>query len=262
MSLPENFQQVLTVAYRENPCQVLPNSLWKSLPWSEQFETDFKIEAGEVVQLMARNQQQLMLYWSRDRSLRSLPYEDSESIEFALLHQDFETAFDLEGFTNRYLSFRLLHKMEAIQAPELPTGFSFVNANPIRETQAISELINACYDGMHLKPQTVLAWSQYPVFAADLWVWIIDETCGAPAALGIAEFDPTIAEGSLEWIQVLPDYRRRGLGRQLVNELLIRLQNRAEFTTVAGRVDNTTHPEMLYRRCGFEGDDFWWVLRR
>jgi GNAT superfamily N-acetyltransferase len=90
----------------------------------------------------------------------------------------------------------------------------------------------------------------------------MDEAQNAPAALGIAEFDPMIDEGSLEWIQVLPAYRGRGLGQQIVFELLNLLHGKAAFTTVAGQVDNPTYPERLYRRCGFDGDDYWWVLRK
>ena len=40
------------------------------------------------------------------------------------------------------------------------------------------------------------------------------------------------------------------------------LKNIADFTTVSGEVDNKTNPEKLYRRCGFEGDDIWYVLRK
>jgi ribosomal protein S18 acetylase RimI-like enzyme len=262
MSQPKNFNQALILAYRENPCQVLPNALWKSLSWADQFETDFKVEHDKVTQLRVWNQQHLMLYWRQDRQLRNFPLKKPLLPDFALLHQDFETAFPLKNYDNRYRSFRLFHQMEMIHAAELPAGFTFRTANPTKEAQVISDLIRSCYENLHPSPETVQGWCDHPVFAADLWVWIMDEVRGVPAALGIAEFDLTIAEGSLEWIQVLPEYRRRGLGKQLVSELLNRLQNRAGFTTVAGWVDNLTYPEMLYRNCGFQGDDIWWVLRR
>ena len=35
----------------------------------------------------------------------------------------------------------------------------------------------------------------------------------------------------------------------------------ARFATVSGRVDSESHPEALYRKCGFEGQDIWHVLR-
>jgi ribosomal protein S18 acetylase RimI-like enzyme len=262
MSSPGNFQQALTLAYRENPCQVLPNALWKSIPWEAQFETHFEVEAGQVTQLAAFGPKQLMLYWNRNRSLPHLLIDHPGPFEFALLHRDFETALNLEGYPDRYLSFRLIHRMEAFPTASLSPGFSFAQVDGSTGVQKVADLINRCYVGTSLSPETVKGWQQHPVFDPQLWVWIMDEAQNAPAALGIAEFDPAINEGSLEWIQVLPAYRRLGLGQQIVCELLRRLEGRAAFTTVAGRMDNRTHPERLYRRCGFEGDDLWWVLRR
>jgi ribosomal protein S18 acetylase RimI-like enzyme len=262
MSNPRNFQQALTLAYQENPCQVLPNALWKSIIWETQFETHFEVEDGQVNQLVAFGPEQLMLYWSRNRSLSGLPIDHQGPFDFALLHQDFETALNLESYPDRYLSFRLIHRMGDLPAALPPKRFSFAQVDGTTEVQKVADLINRCYDGIHLSLETVKGWQQHPVFDPQLWVWIVDEAQNTPAALGIAEFDPAINEGSLEWIQVLPEYRCLGLGQQIVCELLRRLEGRAAFTTVAGRMDNRTHPERLYRRCGFEGDDLWWVLRR
>ena len=55
---------------------------------------------------------------------------------------------------------------------------------------------------------------------------------------------------------------RPGLGTALVLELLRRLQDRAEFVTVSGEVNNPSNPQRLYRKCGFAGSDVWWLLRR
>ena len=62
--------------------------------------------------------------------------------------------------------------------------------------------------------------------------------------------------------QVLPTHLGRGLATALGLELLTRVQTRSSSTTVSGRVNNNTSPERLYRRCGFTGEDVWWVLRR
>jgi len=69
-------------------------------------------------------------------------------------------------------------------------------------------------------------------------------------------------EGSLEWMQVLPEYRRMGLGKMLVRALLQRFSGKAEFVTVSGQEENSSNPGALYRRCGFAGDDLWCVFRR
>jgi ribosomal protein S18 acetylase RimI-like enzyme len=93
-------------------------------------------------------------------------------------------------------------------------------------------------------------------------VWVIDRESGTPAALGIAELDESVPEASLEWIQVLPAYRRLGIASALICELQRRVEGLVAFTTAAGRLDNATHPEEVYRRCGFEGQDRFWVLRK
>lgn len=144
---------------------------------------------------------------------------------------------------------------------ELPSGFRIVNVNVDTETEVVSELIRKCYNDMDVSAESVVNWANHPVFDRDSWIWVIDEKRGVPVGLGIAEVDTTIPEASLERIQVLPEYRGEGLGKAIVLELLGRLQDRVEFTTVSGEVANDIKPEELYRRCGFEGDDVWWLLR-
>ena len=78
----------------------------------------------------------------------------------------------------------------------------------------------------------------------------------------ISDFDKELHEGILEWIQVIPAYRGQKIGQLLVNELLKRMANIAKFATVSGKVNNPTSPEMLYRKCGFVGNDIWHVLTR
>ena len=66
----------------------------------------------------------------------------------------------------------------------------------------------------------------------------------------------------LEWIQVSQRHRGKGLGRYVVSELLRRLKSKAGFATVSGQCNNATNPEMLYRKCGFSGNDVWHILRK
>ena len=61
---------------------------------------------------------------------------------------------------------------------------------------------------------------------------------------------------------MLPEHRGRGAGQFIVNELLRRMQGRADFATVSGKVNNATNPEGLYRRCGFTGADVWHILTK
>jgi len=60
-----------------------------------------------------------------------------------------------------------------------------------------------------------------------------------PIALGIAECD-----------------------EDLVNFLLLILKEKSKFVTVSGKIDNKTNPQRMYRKCGFQGNDIWHILRR
>ena len=93
----------------------------------------------------------------------------------------FLTGFD-RSLSGEYLpwveQFETDYKMEVVPTPPLPAGFSFTAAGPIREAQAISDLMGACYENIHPSPATEQGSRQHPVFAANLWVWIIDEARG------------------------------------------------------------------------------------
>ena len=90
----------------------------------------------------------------------------------------------------------------------------------------------------------------------------MDTTNGRVVASGIAEVDPGIREGTLEWIQVSPDYRRKGLGRYIVNGLLQRLYGKADFVTVSGKLNNPGNPLALYCSCGFTDCVVWHIVRK
>ena len=100
------------------------------------------------------------------------------------------------------------------------------------------------------------------VYAPELWVAVRDDRNGKIAATGIAEFDAQMGEGILEWVQVSHEYRGCGLGTYVVTELLHRIGKKAKFATVSGQVNNPQKPENLYRKCGFQGNDIWHILRR
>lgn len=103
------------------------------------------------------------------------------------------------------------------------------------------------------------AYKNHPVYDPFLWVAVKDELTGKTVATGIAELDARIGEGVLEWIQVSPTYRGKGLGAYLVNELLSRLKGKADFVTVSGKIKNRTNPLKLYENCGFSEKVIWHV---
>lgn len=89
-----------------------------------------------------------------------------------------------------------------------------------------------------------------------------EKSTGKYVGCGMADFDIETKELILEWIQVLPQYRGKKIGQLIVTELLSKMKDVADFATVSSKVDNTTNPEALYRKCGFAGDDAWHILRK
>ena len=124
-------------------------------------------------------------------------------------------------------------------------------------------MINESYkhENIVVSEQDILQWKQHKTFREELCVYINADN-GKMAASGIAEFDEVCREGIIEWVQVLPEYRGRGLGKKIVDVLLNRLKSiGASFVTVSGNLDNTSKPLELYRKCGFTGDDIWYICQ-
>lgn len=99
------------------------------------------------------------------------------------------------------------------------------------------------------------------VYKNDLWIFIdkINNARYTPIAFVIADFDPLMKEGILEWIQVIPEFRGRALGKFLVAELLSRMKGKAKFATVSGNCNNISNPIASYRKIGFVGDIIWYI---
>lgn len=260
-----NFQDALRAAYCERPCEVLPNALWKTQRMLGQggFSTGFSIdrERGTVESVQACDRERLLVLWRRNGRPPELEAQRIEHLQLALLHERYASGFPVHFSPQATRSFRLIHRGRAGEV-RLPQGYLFRQVEAAGEVEAVAELINRCYEGNPATVEAVHRWVGHPVYAPDLWVWVMDLESGAPAGLGIAELDTSLPEASLEWIQVHPGHRRKGIGVALVGELLRRIQGRACWTTAAGRLDSPMNPEGLYRRCGFEGNDVWWVLRR
>ena len=124
------------------------------------------------------------------------------------------------------------------------------------------DVINQSYTDLSVTTEQIIGYTQTEVFCPELWIAAVDNATSCIVGCGIADFDKELHEGILEWIQVIPAYRGQKIGQLLVNELLKRMANIAKFATVSGKVNNQTSPEMLYRKCGFVGNDIWHVLTR
>lgn len=197
-------------------------------------------------------------YWNDPCGASSLPYWKTETVtvppNIRVVRDD---VFDPSRFRGRDEPyFKLMHPLKSIKEPVLPGDYALAQCSIVDYVNQI----NACYAREHLTEEELLAYLSHPVYREDLWLAVKDRESGAIVATGIAELDARIGEGVLEWIQVLPAYRRKGLGSYVVCELLKRMGNQARFATVSGRMRNESAPLALYRSCGFVAPVLWHVI--
>ena len=253
------FQQLLKI-YLDHPCRTLPNAFWKTaarLPISDLDVT--KGAGGDLSSLAIWEDRRLLAFWCADPADQPLTQHEIAMTHFVLVHEHALPIFAQREFIQRRPYFRLSQK-GLNPSSEPPTGFGFELVSPEADMDAVVDLISVCYPSMRITPAVVRGWLQHPVYDPNLWLWVIHLETGEKVGLGIAERDRRVPEASLEWIQVHPDYHGKGLGTAIVTELVHRVSDKVKFTTVSGEVENPYQPEMLYRRCGFMGEDVWWLL--
>lgn len=156
--------------------------------------------------------------------------------------------------------FRLYHSLKDIQTATLD-GISIVSAKH-DDIPLFVDVINQSYTDLSVTFEQLNGYTKTEVFCPELWIVAIDNANSRVVGCGIADFDKELHEGIIEWMQVIPTYRSKRIGQLIVNELLKRMAGIAGFATVSGKVSNLTSPEMLYRKCGFVGNDVWHVLTK
>lgn len=113
------------------------------------------------------------------------------------------------------------------------------------DAEELASHIRECYSEEGIAACELASSARRDVHDDELWIAIRDRATGRIVASGIGEFDARIGEGILDWIQVSPDYRHRGLGRAVVCEmirLIRRLSKKVSFVTVSGRLNNPDNP--------------------
>lgn len=153
--------------------------------------------------------------------------------------------------------FRLYHNLKEIKQ-EITEEVEIVSG--MHDIDEFVQLINASYSDLSVTTEQMESYRRTPVYCSDLWILLKEKTSGIVLAGGIADYDREANELILEWIQVLPSHRGHGYGQIIVNNLLSKMQDIAEFATVSGKVNHPTNPEGLYRKCGFTGNDIWHIL--
>ncbi len=202
-------------------------------------------------------------YLQNPCSSSSIPYWKAKTISvpdnMKIVHDgDFSTELLKEYEDETY--FRLHHSMQKLTKPE-PEGYDIETAS-LEDIETIVSVINGSYTDLQVNKEQIQGYTQIPVYRSELWILVKESSTGNCVGCGIADFDSEAEELILEWIQVLPEYRGKSIGTAIVKELLWRGREYAKFATVSGKVENKTKPEALYRKCGFNGNDIWHIMRK
>lgn len=202
-------------------------------------------------------------YLSNPCGTFSLPYYKSLNTavpdNMKILHE--------RDFKNEYLKlyndtpyFRLIHYLKNIAVVK-NDDFKVCLASD-SDINIVADIINRSYSDISVDENQLMKYRNTEVCDADLWIIVYTADTKHAVGCGIADFDEKIREGSLEWVQVIPEYRKRGVGSIIVNHLLYALKVKADFVTVSGKINSLSNPEALYRKCGFVGNDIWHVLTK
>ena len=189
----------------------------------------------------------------------SVPYGKAKT----LVIPDSVKIIHARDWNGQYADFQRFFRVKHDLRELFPIDFDYDTIAVDRQAKELCEMINASYghEKISLGEKDILRWKDHETFREDLCVYIHADG-GIMAASGIAEYDETCREGFIEWVQVLPEYRKRGLGKKIVAVLLDRLKRAgADFVTASGNLDNISRPLALYRSLGFTGDDVWYICR-
>jgi GNAT superfamily N-acetyltransferase len=146
--------------------------------------------------------------------------------------------------------FRLVHSLSHIGTVE-NEDYMACTASPSEEADEIARLINLGVRA-NLGADTVREWTGRKEYYPYFWIYAVERSTCQKVAVFVSEFDNEIKEGYLDWIQVPPAYRRRGIGRLLMYETLKRMSAIADFATVSG-TDDEEAAYLFYTSCGFYG---------
>lgn len=202
-------------------------------------------------------------YLNNPCGILSIPYWKAKNItiptDMKILHdKDFRTEILSDYTDEKY--FRLHHDLKEI--PKIITNDFEITTATQRDIKAIVQIINDSYTDISVNKELIKSYTKTPVYNEALWIMVKEKSTGKYVGCGMADFDIEAKELILEWIQVLPQYRGKKIGQLIVTELLSKMKDIADFATVSGKVDNTTNPEALYRKCSFTGDDVWHILHK
>ncbi len=191
----------------------------------------------------------------------SIPYWKAKRIivpsKMKIVHDDeFDEALLAHYLDRKY--FRLIHSLSNI--PEFSAaGVKLEEIHP-NQIDELADMINRSYihSGIRVSAADLNSLSATQVYCPALWIGAAFD--GKLIGSIIGDFDQEVGEATIEWLQVLPEYRGSGIASALICKALKTMRVFADFATVSGDCDNPTAPEKVYRHCGFSGEDVWHIL--
>ncbi len=206
----------------------------------------------------------LDLYLANPCKSLSLPYWKAKLNKtpenLLIIHNDDFSPILLDEYTDEKY-FRLYHNLKNISNTANTDDYTIVTATE-NDIETIVSVINHSYTDLQVTYSQIESYTKVTVYNENFWILVNENRTGRCVGCGIADYDKEVKELILEWIQVLPNYRNKGIGQAIVNELLSRARSFAEFATVSGKIESLANPERLYRKCGFVGDDVWHIMRK
>jgi len=193
----------------------------------------------------------------------SIPYWKAKRMtvpaDMKIVHSDEFVPGLLDMYDDRKY-FRIRHDLKNI--PEFCAAGIELEGIPADRLGELADVIDRSYthSGIRVSAEDLRGLTTAPVYCPELWIGAYFE--GGLVGSVICDHDAETGEGAVEWLQVLPEYRKRGIASALICKALRIMRGFADFASVSGECDNITSPERVYRRCGFTGNDVWHILRR
>ena len=165
-------------------------------------------------------------YLSNPCGMLSIPYWKYKTLDIpssvTIIHER-----DWKNQSHNYQRFfRVKHNLDNL--PIVDFDFELLNID--NQAEELAAMVNSCYkdEGITLNEQDILSWRNHKTFREYLCVYIKDNN-GLMIASGIAEFDQECKEGTIEWVQVLPEYRRKGIASAITSRLAVEIMNRGKI---------------------------------
>ncbi len=149
-----------------------------------------------------------------------------------------------------------------VPAVDPPGGYEFAPFDVQTDAPDAARLLNEAYPSLRdlTSPERLRHMAAQPYHRADCWFFLRQTRTRKIVGIALGGLCDDIGEGFIDWVEVQPRYRGRGLGRLLILELIRRLSQTASLITASGSLDAPFVIGNLYERCGFTQSRQWTVL--